>query len=233
MCPLFGVQISGVPPFFGKHLHTPFFFLSYNIPVMQDWLIQMIAIHPYIIYGIIVVTSSAEGPIISMIGGVLIKLGYLSFLPVYIALMVGDVIGDTFWYYIGRFFGHRFIRRFGKYFDITEESVAKVTGIFHKYKHRIILISKITNGFGFALVTLMTAGMVKIPFWRYLTMNLIGQFVWTGLLLGVGYFFSNLYLTIDSIIGKVTVVALFVLIFFGFMRYKRYLSKKANELKID
>jgi membrane protein DedA with SNARE-associated domain len=204
--------------------------MRYTIVIVQAWLIQLVTIHPYVVYGIIVVLACAEGPVLSMIGGVLIKLGYFSFIPLYAALMIGDLIGDAIWYYIGRYFGHRFIKRFGKYFDITEESVAKVTTIFHKYKHHILLISKVTNGFGFALVTLMTAGMVKIPFWRYLAINLIGQFVWTGLLLGIGYFFSNLYLTVDSIIGKMGVVAAFVVVFIGFLQYKKYLSKRAKQM---
>jgi len=197
---------------------------------VQEWLIQLVTVHPILVYGIIVATACAEGPILSMIGGVLIKLGYFSFLPIYIALMAGDLIGDVIWYYIGRFYGHRFIARFGKYFDLTEESVTKVTKIFHRYKHHILVISKITNGFGFALVTLMTAGMVKIPFWRYMLVNVIGQFVWTGLLLSVGYYFSGLYMTVDSILGKVSIIAGFCLVFYGFLRYKKYLKNRASKM---
>jgi len=197
---------------------------------VQEWLIQLVTVHNYIVYGIIVVVACAEGPILSMIGGVLIKLGYFSFLPLYFALMAGDLIGDIVWYYIGRFYGHGFIRRFGKYFDLTEESVAKVTKIFHTYKHHILIISKITNGFGFALVTLMTAGMVKIPFWRYMMVNCLGQLIWTGLLLGIGYYFSGLYMTIDSIIGKLTIAIGFALVLYGFMRYKKYLKKRAEAM---
>ena len=199
---------------------------------MQEWLIQLATVHPYIIYGIVVALACAEGPILSMVFGVLLKLGYVSFIPIYTALMVGDLIGDVAWYYIGRHFGHRFIDRFGKYFDITEESVEKVTRFFHKYKHRVLFISKISNGFGFALVTLMTAGMVRIPFWRYLAINLIGQFVWTGLLLGVGYFFGNAYMAVDNVIGKLSIVALFILIIFALNGYKKYLSRRAKAMQI-
>ncbi len=199
---------------------------------MQEWLIQVAHTHQYIVYAIIVVLACAEGPILSMLFGVLIKLDYFSLLPVYAALMIGDLIGDVIWYYIGRYWGHSFIKRFGKYFSITEESVAKVERIFHKYKHPILFISKISNGFGFALVTLMTAGMVRIPFWRYLSINIIGQFIWSGLLIGVGYFFSNLYLQVDSILGRIAVVAGFVVVFAAFMGYKKYLKTKAEQFKI-
>ncbi len=199
---------------------------------MQEYLIWLGTHHAYLVYGIIIVLACAEGPILSMIFGVLIKLGDFGFLPVYASLMVGDLIGDAVWYYIGHRWGHAFIKRFGKYFSVTEEGVAKVTRIFHKYRHRILFISKISNGFGFALVTLMTAGMVKIPFWRYLSINVVGQFIWTGLLIGVGYFFGNLYLGVSSLLGRMSVVAAFILVFWAFMGYKKYLKTKADTFDI-
>ncbi len=165
-----------------------------------------------------------------MIFGVFIKLGYFPLLNIYFALVVGDLLGDIFWYWLGRKWGHPFIKRFGKYMSITEEGVEKVTKIFHAYKYPILIISKITNGFGFALVTLMTAGMIKIPFLKYLGLNLIGQFIWTGILVSIGYYFSNAYLEVNGILAKMGIIALFIiliLIFLGFLKYVHgRLSKK-------
>jgi len=152
--------------------------LSYNLPTMQSWLITLATSHPYVIYGIIVVLACAEGPYLSMICGFFLRFGYFLFWPLYIALMVGDLIGDVIWYYIGRRYGHRFIKRFGKYFSITEENVGKVERVFHKYKHSILFVSKISNGFGFALVTLITAGMVaRAHSGLYMLVNAIGQLI--------------------------------------------------------
>lgn len=189
---------------------------------MQDFLINLSVHHEILVYGFIVIFACAEGPILSMIFGVLIRLGYFDFWSVYAALMVGDLIGDIGWYQVGKHFGHRFIGRFGKYFNVTEASVTKVTKIFHDHKHKILFLSKITNGLGFALATLITAGIVSIPFRRYLAINLVGQFIWSGFLIGVGFFFSNLYIMVDFVLGKMMVVAFFVtllLVFLGFMKY--------------
>ncbi len=199
---------------------------------MQQWLITLSADHSAVVYALIVVLACVEGPILSMLFGIVLRLGYFHLAPVYIALMVGDLIGDIFWYEVGRHFGHRFIKRFGKYFSITEEAVAKVTRIFHAYSDKILFISKISNGFGFALVTLMTAGMTRIPFLRYLSINLIGQFVWTGLLLAVGYFFGNAYAAVDGIFAKASVVALFIVLIFAFNGYRKYLARRAATMKI-
>ncbi len=195
---------------------------------MQQWFIHASLAYPFLVYGLIILFACAEGPILSIIFGILLKLGYFYFIPVYASLMVGDLIGDVGWYWIGRKFGHGFIHRFGKYFNITEDKVEKVTELFHRYKHSILFISKISNGFGFALITLMTAGMVRIPFARYLVINLSGQLIWTGLLLGVGFFFSQMYTTATNIFEQMTVVAGFVVLVVIFIGFSKYLRKRAG-----
>ena len=193
---------------------------------MQDWLIQLSINHTFLVYALIVFLGFIEGPFISLFMGVFIKLNYLGFIPAYGALMLGDLLGDTVWYYIGLIYGNRFIKRFGKYFNVTEQKIERVKQIFHGYKHPILFFSKITNGFGFSLATLMTAGMVKIPFFRYILINVSGQFIWTGFLISVGYFFGNLYIQVNAIIGKMTIVAVFIVLFAAFYQFRVYLQNK-------
>ncbi len=194
--------------------------------MLQEWLTHLATNHPVLVYAIIIIVSFVEGPILAMLCGLFVKLGSFSFLPLYLALMVGDLIGDVFWYYIGYFVGHPFIRRFGKYFSVTEEGVTKVTAIFHKYHTYILLISKITMGFGFALVTLVTAGIVKIPFKKYIAMNVVGQLVWTGILMAVGYFLGHIYVAVDNVLGKLFIIALFVIAFIGLIGYGKYMRNR-------
>jgi membrane-associated protein len=193
---------------------------------MQEYFIQLAVQHLYFSYAIVVIFACIEGPVLSMIFGVLIKLGYFSFWPIYAALMAGDLLGDTIWYHVGRYFGYPFIRKFGKYFSIDENSVTKISEVFHKHKYSILFISKITTGFGFAIVTLLTAGIVKIPFKRYLLTNLLGQFIWSGILIGVGFFFSHLYLGVNNVLSRLSIIALFVIIIAAFMGFRKYLRNR-------
>ena len=191
---------------------------------MQDWLIQITNLHPILTYGIIIFISFVEGPLLGMVCGLLIRLGDFHFIPVYIALMVGDLIGDTFWYIVGYHFAGPFLNRFGDYFSITEEGVATVERIFHKHQDWILLLSKVTMGFGFALVTLVTAGIVKIPFKRYIAMNAIGQFVWTGIIVSIGYTIGGAYESVGSIFSKVSVLVLIVVFFFALLGFSKYVK---------
>jgi membrane protein DedA with SNARE-associated domain len=176
-------------------------------------------------YALVIPLTIVEGPLIMMMSGLLLKLGYFNFWPLYISLMVGDLIGDIFWYSLGRFWGHRFVRRFGKYFSITESHIATLERVFHKYHNAILVISKITMGLGFAVVTLFTAGLVKIPFKKYLWLNFLGQFIWTGILVSIGFMFGNLYLSINDSLGRLSVIALLIIVFVAFLGLGKYVRK--------
>ena len=198
---------------------------------MPTWIISFAINHDLLIYVLLVVLACAEGPLLSVLCGVILRLGYLHFLPVYGALMLGDLIGDAIWYRIGWRYGHHFVTRYGSRFGITEEKVEKMTRLFHRYKYYVLFISKISNGFGFALVTLMTAGLVRIPFGKYLTVNLVGQFVWSGMLIAVGYYFSAAYIQIDSWAGRASLVAGGIIIVIVVYRFWRVLRARAEKLE--
>lgn len=169
-------------------------------------------------YLLLFIGAIVEGPILMVASGFLFRLGQLDFLPMYIALVSGDFCADMGWYGIGYFGARPFIFQYGKFFGITPERVEKIAGRFKKYQDKILIISKLTMGFGFALVTLVVAGILKVPFKKYVTLNLLGGFVWTALLVLVGFFFGNVYLLITPSlkIAFVCIAALIVFIAFKF-----------------
>ena len=193
---------------------------------MQQWIIQFGTHHQDLIYGAVLLIAIVEGPILSMIFGVLLRLGYFSLAPVYITLMLGDIIGDTGWYYLGYHYGRAAIKRFGSRFGITDKEVEKAEKLFHGHTYKILFISKITNGFGLSIVTLLTAGITRVPFRKYLATNVAGQLIWSGLLIAAGYFFSDSYMRINSIFGKIGLVAIIAAVIFVIARYAIKLHKK-------
>jgi membrane-associated protein len=193
----------------------------HELPGVARWVLTFGAAHEYLVYAALVLLACAEGPWVTLTLGVFVKLGYFSFLPVYGALILGDLIGDAGWYWIGRRYGHRFIDRYGRYFHVTEEGVARMTRLFHRYKDSILFLSKISNGLGLDIVTLTTAGMVRIPLGRFMLVNLLGQFIWTGSLLAVGYFFTQLFDTVNNVLGRISLVAAAaVLVLIGYRLWK-------------
>ena len=180
-------------------------------------------------YPILFLIAIVEGPVVMTMSGLMLRLGYASFWPLYLTLMAGDLVADVLWYAIGYYVAHPFARRFGHYFGITEELLDKTADVFHRHPNKILLLSKITMGFGFAIVVLMTAGMVKIPFKKFISFNAIGQFAWTAILISIGYFFGNLYLTINKDLQVVSAIAFVVIILLVLRGVNSYLRKKDLE----
>jgi membrane-associated protein len=180
-------------------------------------------------YPALVVLAFFEGPYVMMMSGLLVKLGVLALIPAFIALSAGDLLGDIAWYYVGYFFGNGFVRRFGKIFDISAESIENAKEIFLKHRKKILLGSKVTAGFGLSLSTLVTAGMVEAPFGEFVFLNFFGQLAWTSIMLAVGYFFGNLYVVINNVGGRIFIIIAALVVIYLLLRLTRRLGRRAKE----
>ena len=177
-------------------------------------------------YPILVPAALLWGLLVCMLVGVAVRLGYLELIPAYAAVMLGELIGDVIWYYIGYHWGERFARRWGKYIGIDHWHIDKAKHLFQKYDQRILISSKLTTGFGFAIPILFTAGMTRMSFWRYMWANISGQFFWSGGLIAVGYFFGDLYLSVNSVFEQISVVALALMAIIAGLGFIKFIGRK-------
>jgi membrane protein DedA with SNARE-associated domain len=185
----------------------------------------LVWIQPYK-YIVLFFGAIVEGPMLMMASGFLYHLGQFDFLPMYIALMGGDFVADIGWYCLGRFGGQAFIFKYSYLFHITRETLEKVESRFKKYHQKILIISKLTMGFGFSHAVLTVAGIFRVPFKNYAMLNLFGGFIWTLFLLTIGYFFGNVYAIIPAY-AKVTFVSIgLIIIISALWSLNNYLKKQ-------
>ncbi len=156
--------------------------------------------------------------------GFLVRLGFFNLAPVFLALYLGDLTADTGWYFIGRYFANPFMNKFGKFFGLTPTTIEKAGALFKKYHDRVIILSKVTIGFGLAIWVIVFAGMIKVPFRRYIVLSAIGEVMLIAMMLGFGYVFGHFYSAIANgfkyffLIGTVALVLGFV---YGISRYAK------------
>lgn len=177
-------------------------------------------------YAIVYPLAIAEGPVLMMVSGFLIHLGFFSFWPIYLITSAGDLTGDIVWYKIGEHGARTVIEKYGRFVSLTQENVDRAEEFFKNHQAKILFISKITMGFGFALATLVAAGALKINFKKYMTINILGQFIWTGFLMGIGYFLGNVYTSIDNGFRWAFLAAAIVLVGFAGYGFSRFMKKR-------
>ena len=176
-------------------------------------------------YFVIAPAAFALGPIVGLAAGVLLRLDVIALVPTCLALATGELGGDVLWYWLGHRYGDSFIRRFGHYVGITERAVFSAKKLFADHHDMVIFSSKLTSGLGFGSVIMFTAGLSRVPFRRYMMLNIAGQFLWTAGLLSIGYFLGHIYLKVGNAFEKMALFALIVLIVASLIGFGRYMTK--------
>ncbi len=183
--------------------------------------------YPFVFFGTIF-----EGPIVMLASGLVLRLGNFSLVPLYTTLLLGDLTADVIWYWVGRFAAEPFLRRFGHFFGVTREMFQKMEAIYRRHDTKILFISKITMGFGFAIATIMAAGASRVPFKKFLVFNFLGGNVWTAILISIGYFFGNFYFLVADGFKILFVSALVIIFVAGMYGFVRFLKRHFNSSRL-
>jgi membrane protein DedA with SNARE-associated domain len=163
------------------------------------------------------------GPIVSLVAGVLLRLDIITIVPTCLALAAGELGADVIWYWLGSRYGDSFVSRFGKYIGITKASTTYARGLFGNHHDIIIFTSKLTSGLGLGSVIMFTAGLCRVPFRRYMMLNIAGQFLWTAGLLSIGYFLGHIFLKVNDVFEKTALLGLSIIVLLSLIGLGRYL----------
>jgi membrane protein DedA with SNARE-associated domain len=94
------------------------------------------------------------------------------------------VSGDSIGFWIGRVGGRRLVLRLGHYIGLTESRLDKAEGFFERHGGRIVALARFIDGL--RQFNGVVAGVVNMPWWRFLTFNALGAIVWAAVWSGVG-----------------------------------------------
>lgn len=166
-----------------------------------------------------------EGPIISMVVGFLIYAGYLNGAVAFGLLIFADLVGDSLYYFLGRFGRKRFLHKYGHYIGMNEARILVLEKQFEKNHWKILAVGK-TQAVGSLI--LVAAGVAKAPFDKFLWYNLLSSLPKTLFFILIGYFFGHGYIEINKFSGYTgwISISLSVLLIFLYFAVRLYLKKK-------
>jgi membrane protein DedA with SNARE-associated domain len=162
-----------------------------------------------------------EGPIISVISGFLAYLGYLNIFVLYPLLVLGDLIGDSLYYSIGKYFSKLvWIKKIATRLGYSEEKEEFIKNHFKKHAIKTLFIAKISHGLGIPVQ--ISAGIAKVKFFKYVSVELVATMIKTLVLLVVGFYLGDSYMKINGYLHffAFALVALAVLVILYFILNK-------------
>lgn len=167
-----------------------------------------------------------EGPIITIITGFFSSLGYINFFGAYFVIVAGDLVGDVLHYAFGRYGGRKFIDKWGRFIGVGEREVGSLEKQYEKRGQKLLFIGKMTHGVGGAF--LIAAGVIKMPFDKYIFSNFLATLIKSMILLIVGYYFGQAFTAINSYLEKIAVlsIAITVTMAVAYILYHRQKTKK-------
>lgn len=166
-------------------------------------------------YGLLILVPFAiiEGPIATVLAAYLAHQGFMNVIAVFAVCVVGDLIGDTLLYLIGRFGAGRLPVGITARLGMTEARKLTLSQHFTAKGGRTLMFAKITHSAG--LPILIASGMARMNFALYMWYNLLGTLPKTALLVLVGYYFGAAYGLIDTYIYRISLVLFFLLVLGG------------------
>lgn len=155
-------------------------------------------------YGLLAVFVGValEGDATMILAGVAAHLRLLGVLGVFFVGLAGSWVGDVIWYAAGRFASGYFKRKIRlKTASERIDAYTRRFGVWSIFFSRFI--------WGTRILTMSFWGYHRLSFFRFSLVDLVGCFLWTILVGGLGYFFSK---SAEVLIGEVRRLEIWLLI---------------------
>jgi membrane protein DedA with SNARE-associated domain len=150
------------------------------------------------------------------------KQGEMSLLPVMIAASLAAVLGDQIGYGLSRWGGRRLINRITRRFGGATK-IKEAEALSKKWGDAGIFFSRwLVTGLGPSLN--VTSGIARYPWQRFIFWDVLGEVLWVGLYVMLGYLFSDRVQYIADILGNLAwaILALIIAIIFGWKLFRYY-----------
>ena len=177
---------------------------------MFDWISGIIDQIGYIGIAFLMFIENVFPPIpselIMPLAGFNAAQGEMTFWGVLIAGIAGSLAGAYLWYWIGLKIGARRIKllaaKHGRWLTVSPEEFEQAQGWFDRHGGMAVLIGRL-------IPTVRTfisvpAGLVHMPFIRFMIYSAIGTTVWTAFLATAGYLLESQYQRISDWLNPVS-----------------------------
>jgi membrane protein DedA with SNARE-associated domain len=156
--------------------------------------------------------------VIMGVGGIAAGQGKMNFVLLVLVGTLGCAIGNLFWWEIGRRYGYERLKpmvdRWGRWLTMEWEDVERLRRFFDRWGGITVFVFRFMP-IGRTVISI-PAGLMHMPFWRFVLYTTAGSLVWNAILVGVGFWLGTTFETIDHWIAP-GVTALVVVALAGYV----------------
>lgn len=121
----------------------------------------------------------------ALVGGVLAGRGMVNLWGIGALAALGAVAGDSASYWLGRWLGVRFAKRWGPKVGVTSESVTRAEMFFEAHRRKAVFLGRFASVF--RPVVPFIAGATRMSYRKFVAFNAPAGVVWASLFVGLGF----------------------------------------------
>jgi membrane protein DedA with SNARE-associated domain len=160
-----------------------------------------------------------EGPIVTVVAAWLAQQGLFDIRLVLVVATLGDLIGDTLYYLLGRHLNYVMPNRLRAWLGLSHDRIETLIGHFEEKGGQTLLFGKLTHVAG--LPILVAAGTARMPYAAFLFYNLLGTLPKIAVFAALGWCFGSAWQRIDGGIFYASILATVVLTAFVIGRLRK------------
>jgi membrane protein DedA with SNARE-associated domain len=141
-------------------------------------------------YPLLALLVIVEGPTATLLGAAAASAGLMRPASVFLAATIGNLACDSLWYSVGYFGKTEWLSIFGRKFGIRQKLGEHLKQEMHSRYAKILFIAKFT--LSFMIPTMILTGLLRIPWKRWFPPLIVADALWTGLLVLMGYYTTEL-----------------------------------------
>ncbi|MGI6456618.1 MAG: DedA family protein [bacterium] len=196
---------------------------------MFDFIVSVISSTRYIGVLLLMLLENIFPPIpselIMPLAGYTAAQGQMSFMGVVLAGTIGSILGTLPWYYAGRFYKLRRLRKLvgkhGRWLTLTCSELDRAVDWFNRHGNKAVFVGRLVP----AIRTLISvpAGLVRMNLFIFLLYSAIGSLLWTALLTWAGFILQSQYHNVEKYMNPLTnlvFIVIFAVYLYRLITYK-------------
>jgi len=97
--------------------------------------------------------------------------------------------GDNLGFVLGHYGGRPFLRRYGRIFGVSEQTLSRGEKLFRRYGAATILVARFIAGL--RIIAGPLAGVLRMHWRKFALLNFLGAALWVAVIAGAGYLFGR------------------------------------------
>ena len=135
-------------------------------------------------------------------------------------------LGDNVGYWIGFRGGRPLLRRYQKFFRVSDERIVSGEQIFDRFGPAAVFFARFI--FGMRIIAGPLAGVLRMQWRRFVVFNFLGAALWVTVISCVGYFFGQHWQRLLSVVGRANIAVFAVAVIVAVYAWRRYKSRNGS-----